>query len=186
MLLARALEDSLAAMRIALPEFTSTNVAATFPQSRNFRARLPRRQPVTTATASVAQRSISTKVTSRLRSLPRGSSMPSLLKPSIAKRTPRTCPAQRCPWACSASRRYSLRDFIKSCQLSAFSLTLCKLLSSPAHAVLRVFDEDAGSGEFCTQSVGNLEVAATACGLHLGDFLFDIGIRRLAGLHGIA
>ena len=28
-------------MRIALPLFTSTNVAATLPQSRNFNARLP-------------------------------------------------------------------------------------------------------------------------------------------------
>ena len=44
------------------------NVAATLPQSRNFSARLPRRHPVTTATASVAQRSISTKVMRRLRS----------------------------------------------------------------------------------------------------------------------
>ena len=43
-------------------------VAAILPQSRNLRARLPRRQPVTTAMASVAQRSISTKVTRRLRS----------------------------------------------------------------------------------------------------------------------
>ena len=35
-------------MRMALPVLTSTNVAATFPQSRNFSARLPRRHPVTT------------------------------------------------------------------------------------------------------------------------------------------
>ena len=46
----------------------STKVAAILPQSRNLMARLPRRQPVTTAMASVAQRSISTKVTRRLRS----------------------------------------------------------------------------------------------------------------------
>ena len=43
-------------------------MAAILPQSRNLRARLPRRQPVTTPMASVAQRSISTKVTRRLRS----------------------------------------------------------------------------------------------------------------------
>src|SRR5260370_155025 len=73
----------------------ASDVAATFPQSRNFRARFPRRQPVTTATASVAQRSIATNVTRRLRSPPPGSSMPSLAKPSMASRTPRTCPAQR-------------------------------------------------------------------------------------------
>src|SRR5579864_5262685 len=99
-------------MRTALPVSTSTNVAATLPQSRNFRARLPSRQPVTTATASVAQRSISTNVTRRLRSLPCGSSMPSFSRPSIAMRTPRTCPAHKCPCACSASWRYSSRDFI--------------------------------------------------------------------------
>ena len=33
-----------------------------------------------------------------------GSSMPSSSRPSIARRTPRTCPAQRWPWAISASR----------------------------------------------------------------------------------
>src|SRR5438445_11622993 len=55
-------------MRTARPVFRSTNVAATFPQSRNFKAGLPRRQPATTATASVTHRSISTYVTSLLRS----------------------------------------------------------------------------------------------------------------------
>jgi len=73
------------------------------------------RHPVTTPIASVAQRSISTNVTSRLRSslLPCGSFMPSFCNPSIAMRTPSTCPAHRWPWACSASRRYSSRDFMK-------------------------------------------------------------------------
>src|SRR5215468_8883832 len=53
--------------------------------------------------------------------------MPSRCRPSIASRTPSTCPAQRWPWACSASRRYSSKDFTKaaaSSQTSAFSLTL--------------------------------------------------------------
>jgi len=50
-------------------------------------------------------------VTSRLRSLPCGSSMPRFFKPSMAKRTPSTWPAQRWPWASSASRRYSSKDF---------------------------------------------------------------------------
>ncbi len=83
-------------------------MAAILPQSRNLRARLPRRQPVTTAMASVAQRSISTKVTRRLRSVaPAGSSMPRRSQPSMAMRTPRIWPAQRWPWATSASRRRS-------------------------------------------------------------------------------
>src|SRR5579864_8509399 len=63
-------------------------------------------------TASVAQRSISTKVTMRLRSLPWGSSKPSFFRPNMAMRTPRTCPAQRWPCATAASSRYSCRDFI--------------------------------------------------------------------------
>src|SRR5580700_630188 len=98
-------------MRTALPVLTSTNVAATFPQSRNFRARLPKRQPVTTAMASVAQRSISTKVTSRLRSCPAGSSIPSNFTPCSAMRKPRIWPAHRWPCACSARLSYSARDW---------------------------------------------------------------------------
>ena len=85
----------------------SMKVAAILPQSRNLRARLPRRQPVTTPMASVAQRSISTKVTRRLRSRPRGSSMPRRWQPSMAMRTPRIWPAQRWPCAASAMARSS-------------------------------------------------------------------------------
>src|SRR6266851_3569654 len=108
---AACLEDSLAAIRTARPLWRSTKVAATLPQSRNFRARLPRRQLATSATASVTQRSISTYVTSRLRSA-KGSSIPSSRRPSIARRTPRTCPAQRWPCATAARSRYSARVFI--------------------------------------------------------------------------
>ena len=98
------------------PEATSTNVAAIFPQSRNFRARLPNRQPVTTPTASVAQRSISTKVTRRLRSLPWGSSIFNFCNPSMARRTPRIWPAHKWPCAFSASRTYSSNDFTAESQ----------------------------------------------------------------------
>ena len=35
----------------------------------------------------------------------------SLASPSMAMRTPSTCPAQRWPWATAASSRYSGRDF---------------------------------------------------------------------------
>src|SRR5579872_595215 len=111
MVFANAFEDSVAAMRIAFPLSRSIKVAAILPQSRNFRALFPSRHPVTTIMASVAQRSISTKVTMRLRSLPCGSRMPSFLRPSIAMRTPNTCPAQRCPWATAASSRYSDKLF---------------------------------------------------------------------------
>ena len=86
------------------------NVAAILPQSRNLRARLPSRQPVTTPIASVAQRSISTNVTRRLRSAPSGSAMPSRSHPSIAMRTPSTCPAQRCPCAIFAFSSCSSKD----------------------------------------------------------------------------
>src|SRR6185437_15290759 len=55
-----------------------------------FKARFPSRQPVTTITASVAQRSISTKVTIRFRSLPSGSFSPSIFRPNMAIRTPST------------------------------------------------------------------------------------------------
>src|SRR3982074_1887983 len=49
----------------------------------------------------------------RLRSA-RGSSMPSSRIPNIARRTPRTCPAQRWPCATAARSRYSARVFIAS------------------------------------------------------------------------
>src|SRR5580693_7355974 len=47
----------------------------------------------------------------RLRSAT-GSSIPSSLRPSMASRTPRTCPAHRCPCASAASSRYSARVFM--------------------------------------------------------------------------
>jgi len=81
---ALAFDDSLTATRTARPISRSTTVAATFPQSRNFNACLPNRQPVTTATASVAQRSGSTNLIRRLQSFPRGSSIPNFWSPSIA------------------------------------------------------------------------------------------------------
>src|SRR6266478_6003883 len=55
----------------------------------------------------------------RLRSA-MGSSMPSSSKPSMAKRTPRTCPAHRWPWATAARSRYSPRDFTRSVYLRPF------------------------------------------------------------------
>ena len=51
-------------------------------------------------------------VIGRLRSLPRGSSMPSFARASMARRTPSTCPAHKWPCATSASCRYSSSDFI--------------------------------------------------------------------------
>src|ERR1700750_1612035 len=50
--------------------------------------------------------------------------MPSFCRPNIARRTPKTCPAQRWPCACSASRRYSSRDFTNWLQLSVVSFQL--------------------------------------------------------------
>ena len=91
----------------------SMKVAAILPQSRNLRARLPRRQPVTTAMASVAQRSISTKVTRRLRSGDWGRGGRRCRgggSPSMAMRTPRIWPAQRWPWAAFAFSSNVLKD----------------------------------------------------------------------------
>ena len=56
--------------------------------SRNFSVRLPSLHPVTTVTASVAQRSISTHTRSCLDLV--GSSIPTARHPSMARRTPRT------------------------------------------------------------------------------------------------
>src|SRR5216684_1598305 len=108
---ARCLELSFATTRTARSSCKSQKVAATLPKSRNFSARLPRRQPVTIGTASVAQRSISTKDTSRLRSLPAGSSIWSRLTPWIAKRSPRIWPAHMWPCAISAIATYSSNVF---------------------------------------------------------------------------
>src|SRR6266550_4108463 len=55
----------------------------------------------------------------RLRSAT-GSSMPSSRRPSMARRTPRTWPAHRCPWAAAASSRYSARVFIGASAAQAF------------------------------------------------------------------
>src|ERR1700675_1141301 len=51
----------------------------------------------------------------RLRSAT-GSSIPSSSRPSIASRTPSTCPAHRCPCATAASSRYSDRVFMSRCR----------------------------------------------------------------------
>src|SRR5574341_527655 len=71
----------------------------------NFIVRLPRLQPVTDCTASVAHRSISTNTISVFRSAPFGSPMPAFLRPSMDILTPRTWPGQRCPWIRADSLR---------------------------------------------------------------------------------
>src|SRR5574341_33616 len=71
----------------------------------NFIVRLPRLQPVTDCTASVAHRSISTNTISVFRSAPFGSPMPAFLRPSMDILTPRTWPGQRCPWIRANSLR---------------------------------------------------------------------------------
>src|SRR5580698_6380155 len=135
--------------------------------------------------------------------------MPSFCKPSIARRTPRTCPAQRWPWACSASRRYSSRDFTVNAVSyqplrhspqgrlrTAFSLTPHARVSpgedwhlslpSPAYAVFGDFYQDACFGELGADCIGCFEVAGCPCGLHFGNLLFDVGVGELSRLKGCA
>ena len=109
---ANSREFSSATIRTARSVARFLKVAAILPQSRNLSARLPNRHPVTKPIASVAQRSISTYVTSRLRSAPRGSAMPRRSRPSSAMRTPRICPAHKCPCAASALTSSSSSDSI--------------------------------------------------------------------------
>jgi hypothetical protein len=73
-----------------------------------------RLQRATIATASLTQRSISTKTTSRFVS--RSGSTPSSRRPRSAMRTPSTWPAHRCPCRSSASRnRVSISCMVCSC-----------------------------------------------------------------------
>src|SRR6185312_455897 len=82
-----------------------------------------------------AQRSISTKTTGRLRSglssplgnvFLRGERMPRRLIASIAMRTPRIWPAQRWPWASSASWRSSSSSVLST--VAALMTSMLRLL----------------------------------------------------------
>ncbi len=48
------------------------------------------------------------------------------------------------------------------------------LLSSPAYSVFRIFDDDAGFGQFGSQRVRGFEVSRFAGSFHLGQLLIDL------------
>ena len=147
------LDDSFAATRIAFPLFASTKVAAIFPQSRNFRARLPRRHPVTTATASVAQRSISTNVTRRLRSFPCGIIDAEFLQAKHCQTHAQNLTGAQVSVGLLGVAQIFFESFMRSRRPLAVGLQLNTaprarrsggLFSAPANSLFRDFHEDAG------------------------------------------
>src|SRR5437667_12327320 len=67
-----------------------------------------------------------------------------------------------------------------SSQFSAYSWLA--LLPAPACAFFTDLHNDAGGRQLSAQRIRSLEVSSLARGCHTGNFIFNVGVGKLAGL----
>jgi len=167
-------------MRTALPLLTSTNVAATFPSGETSTHACPTASCDHGNTHRWRSGRFSTKVTSRLRLLPLGSSMPSFVRPASPGAHRELVPRKdaRGPLRRREDIRRGISFEAVSFQPSAFSLTLQSYFlrhRTPSFVFSMTMPRPVSSDRRASET---LKLRPRRVSLHLSDFLLDFSLRE--------